>query len=39
MIIDTKKSEVRAPETKLNSIASAAKRLLVRAAQNKRWFP
>ena len=36
MTIDTKKNEFRAPKTKRDNIASAAKRLLVRAAQNKR---
>ena len=39
MVIDTKKSEFRAPKTKLDIIVAAAKRLLVRAAQNKRWVP
>ncbi len=39
MIIDTKKSEIRAPKTKLDNIAAAAKQILVRAAQNKRWVP
>ncbi len=39
MIIDTKKSEFRSPKTKLDNIATAAKQLLVRAAQNKRRVP
>ena len=39
MVIDTKKCEFRAPKTKLDNIAAAAKQLLVRAAQNKRWVP
>jgi hypothetical protein len=39
MTIDMKKSEVRAPETKLISIAAHAKQLMVRAAQNKRYVP
>ena len=39
MVIDTKKSEFRAPKSKLDNIAAAATPLLVRAAQNKRWVP
>ena len=39
MTIDMKKSEFRAPETKLNNIAAVAKQFLIRAAQNKRWVP
>jgi hypothetical protein len=39
IMIDMEKSEFRAPNTKLNSIAALVKQLLVRAAQNKRWVP
>ena len=39
MVIDTKKIEFRAPKSKLDNIATAAKQLLVRAAQNKRRVP
>ena len=35
MVIDTKKSEFRAPKSKLDNIAAAAKQLLVRVAQNQ----
>ncbi len=33
------KNEFRAPEAKLNNIATLAKQLLVRTSQNKRWVP
>ena len=36
MVIDTKKSEFRAPKSKLDNTATAAKQLFVRAAHNKR---
>ena len=37
MPIDNKENEFRAPKAKLDNIATVAKQLLVRAAQNKRW--
>jgi hypothetical protein len=39
MTIGTKKNESRAPKTKLVNIATTAKQLMVRAAQNKSWVP
>ena len=39
MTIDNKKNEFRAPKTKLDNIASAATKLLVRATHNNRWVP
>jgi hypothetical protein len=39
MTLDLEKSEFRAPQAKLKSIAALAKELLVRSSKNKRWVP
>ena len=38
MTLDSKKSELCAPQAKLNSIAVLAKQLLVWSSKNKRWL-
>ena len=39
MTLELKKSEFRAPQAKLSSIAALAKQMLVRSSKKKRWVP